>query len=152
MKALTTLIAIALTASSAVLATDFPEGSPKFKTELAAAMAQGKNENKPVIAIISASWCPPCQRMKRDVYPSDTVKPFHDKFVWAYLDADAPSNEAAIEKFGVSGIPHIVFLDSSGNPDGKQEGASSPESFATTLAQMLKKASGASSTASNDKK
>ena len=142
MKALTAFLAVALLASTTAFSADFPKDSPKFKTTLGAATSEAKKDNKPVIAIFSAVWCGPCQKMKHDVYPSDAVKPYHDKFVWAYLDADSSGNQAAMKKFGVSGIPHIEFLDSTGKSMGKQVGSTSPEAFAKTLGEMLKKAGG----------
>jgi thiol:disulfide interchange protein len=129
--------------------TDFPEGSPAFKTSLKSALAEAKKENKPVIAIYSASWCGPCQEMKHKVYPSAAVKAFHDKFVWAYLDADdEAANGADMKKFGVEGIPHIQFLSSAGKPIDKQIGSSSPGEFVQKLEGVLKKAGG-TKTASN---
>ena len=139
MKALSTMLAVAVLATSSVFSADFPKGSPKFKTTLGAAQAEAKKDGKPVIAIFSAVWCGPCQAMKHDVYPSDAVKPFHDKFVWAYLDADSSGNQAAMKKFNVSGIPHIEFLASDGTSLGKQVGSSSPEAFAKKLSDILSK-------------
>ncbi len=147
MKTLTTILTVAFLASTAAFAADFPKGSPKFESVLGTALSKAKKENKPVIAIFSAVWCPPCQAMKHDVYPSDAVKPYHDKFVWAYLDADASSNQAAMKKFDVSGIPHIEFLNQDGKSLGKQVGSSSADSFAKTLKDILKK-EGAATTAS----
>jgi thioredoxin-related protein len=139
MKALTTLLAFAFVAISCAPAADFPKGSPKFKTVLGTALSEAKKENKPVIAIFSAVWCGPCQAMKHDVYPSEAVKAYHDKFVWAYLDADSSANKASMKKFKVEGIPHIEFLDKDGKSIGQQVGSTSPEAFAKTLESMLKK-------------
>lgn len=80
--------------------------------------------------------------MKHDVYPSEAVKAFHDKFVWAYLDADAAANKAAKKKYKVGGIPHVEFLDSTGQSIGQHVGLTSPKDFAETLDAMLKKAGG----------
>jgi len=135
----TALSALALLAvfSSASHASDFPIGSPAFITSYDAALKAARETHKPIVAIFSASWCPPCQANKKNVYPSDAVKPFHDKFVWAYLDADAEANIPAMQKFGVSGIPHIQFLDSTGKPIGNVVGGTSPKDFAKTLAALL---------------
>jgi thioredoxin-related protein len=78
--------------------------------------------------------------MKNNVYPSDAVKALHDKFNWAYLDADDRRNEKDMKKFGVSGIPHIEFLNAAGESIGKQVGGTSPEAFAAKLNEVLSKA------------
>lgn len=148
MKSLIQFITFAvLAASTASSAADFPKGSPAFEHKLSEALSKAKAEGKPVIAVFSAVWCGPCQMMKKDVYPSREVKKFHDKFVWAYLDTDDSANSADATKYGVSGIPHIQFLDAEGKPVDKQVGSSSPDEFAKTLKDVLKKAGGYSASA-----
>ncbi len=141
MKILIAFLTFAFIAASSVFAGDFPEGSPAFEHNLADALAKAKAANKPVIAIFSAVWCGPCQKMKKEVYPSAEVKPFHDKFIWAYLDADEDSNAADMKMFGVRGIPHIEFLDSTGKSIGQQVGSGPSDAFAKKLAEILKLAS-----------
>ena len=123
-----------------LLAGDFPKGSPKFEHDFKAVSAAAEKSGKPMILVFSAVWCGPCQLMKKDIYPSAAVKPFHDKFEWAYLDADEDKNAALMKKFDVSGIPHIQFLSKSGKDLGSQIGATSAEDFANTLEKTLKKA------------
>lgn len=138
MKKLLTLLLAAVTVTA--LASDFPKGSPAFKTSADEALAAAKAEGKPVIFVFSAAWCPPCQAMKKEVYPSAQVKKYHDQFIWAYLDVDESKNSAASANAGVNGIPHIQFLDASGKEIGKQVGGTSPRDFAKTLKEMLSKA------------
>lgn len=133
-------IAVAALFIHPATASDFPEGSPAFVTAYDAALKAAKDGGKPAVMIFSAAWCPPCQANKRRVYPSAEVKPFHEKFVWAYLDADDKANEAAMRNFGVSGIPHIEFLDKEGRSLGKVVGGTTPEAFAGQLASILKTA------------
>ena len=124
-----------------LLAGDFPEGSPKFEHSLPTVEANAKKSGKPVVVVFSATWCGPCQLMKKEVYPSAEVKALHDKFEWAYLDVDEESNAPAAKEFEVSGIPHVQFLDKNGKPLGSQVGATSPGDFAATLKKMLAKSS-----------
>lgn len=138
MKKLTALLLAIVTLP--LLAADFPKGSPKFEHSLKSATAAAEKSGKPMILVFSAVWCGPCQQMKKEVYPSDAIKPFHDKFEWAYLDADEESNAAAMKKFNVEGIPHIQFLSKDGKDLGSQVGSTSPEDFANTLEKTLKKA------------
>ena len=119
---------------------EFPKGSPKFITSYRKLLSEQKETGKPAIVIFSATWCGPCQTMKNKVYPSAAVQPFHDKFLWAYLDADDRMNEKAKEKFAVSGIPHIEFLNAAGESIGQQVGSNSPEAFAKKLEEILAKA------------
>lgn len=134
------LLAFVLAFALPVLAADFPSGSPKFLTDFKAATEAAKKEGKPLIVVFSAVWCPPCQAMKKTVYPSKEVTPLHDKFVWAYLDTDVEANAAAAEKYGVSGIPHIQFLGADGKSLGNQVGGTSASAFAGTLENILAKA------------
>lgn len=133
-------ILLALAAATGLaLASDFPKGSPEFKDSSTYALSAAKKSGKPVIMVFSAAWCPPCQAMKKEVYPSEAVKAFHDKFVWAYIDIDDERNERVTKKFGVSSIPHIEFLDAEGKEIDKQIGGTSSEDFAKKLATILAK-------------
>ncbi len=120
---------------------DFPKGSPAFSTNFAKARALQTKSGKPAVVIFSASWCGPCQVMKKKVYPSAEIKAQHANFEWVYLDADDATNAALLGKFSKEGsIPHIEFLSASGASLGKQVGSSEPKVFAQTLAAMSAKA------------
>ncbi len=143
--ALTLLATAALTVC--LHASDFPAGSPKFATTADTVMTAAKTNGKPTILVFSASWCGPCQEMKKDVYPSAAVKPFHDQFNWAYLDIDVAANTKLFESHKLESVPHLLFLDTAGKTIDQQEGSSTPAEFAKKLTQVLKKA-GANRTAS----
>lgn len=116
------------------------EASLTFHSDFKKAEAAAKKEGKPIITIFSATWCPPCQTMKKKVYPSNTIKPFHKEFVWAYLDADVSANRKLMNKYGVEGIPHIAFLSSDSKQIGKTVGGMDAKTFAKVLTDVLKRA------------
>ncbi len=138
-KTLLTVASVFL-AIACLQASDFPKGSPAFATKKAEVMKAAKENGKPAIMVFSASWCGPCQAMKKDVYPSAEVKPFHDKFNWSYLDIDVEPNGKLSDEYKIEGIPHILFVDAKGKIIDRQEGGSSPEEFSKKLAEVLKKA------------
>lgn len=113
------------------------EGAPVFHSNFEEARKVSAESGKPMITIFSATWCPPCQQMKRSVYPSAEVAPYHNSFVWAYLDADEKNNRGLMSKFEVSGIPHISFVASDGQLMGHFAGAVSPADFANILKRVL---------------
>jgi thiol:disulfide interchange protein len=127
--------------TSLLNAADFPAGSPKFSTSHDAVTQAAKENGKPAIIVFSASWCGPCQEMKKNVYPSAEVKPLQDKFNWAYLDIDVPSNQKVFEGLKLESVPYILFVDARGKKiDFQDGGVETPREFATKLENVLKMA------------
>ena len=130
-------ILIAFMAASAGFAANFPEGSPPFLDDYGKAIAKAKASGKPAVIVFSAVWCPPCQIMKNEVYPSKEVRPLHDKFVWAYLDFDKPANRPLIARYKVESIPQIFFFTPGGEPFAALDTVVSPGGFASILKKVL---------------
>lgn len=135
------LLLLAALFSLSLNASDFPKGSPKFFTSSGAVLKAAKENGKPVILVFSAAWCGPCQKMKKEVYPSSEVQPLQDKFNWAYLDIDEEANSKLAEGFKVETIPHLFFLDSAGKVTlDELKDVNTPKDFAKKLTKVLKKA------------
>jgi thioredoxin-like negative regulator of GroEL len=138
MKKIATLLAMIV--ALPLLAADFPKGSPDFQTDFEKVTAKARESGKPVLLVISADWCLPCQELKKGVYPDAAIQPYHDKFEWAYLDFDAPATKPVIKDFKVRYIPHIQFISADGKPLEKHVGEATPAEFAKLLDRVLKKA------------
>ncbi len=97
-----------------------------------AALAKGKQEGKPTLLFFTASWCPPCKQMKRDVLPTDAVaSTIRDQFVGVYVDIDARRDDA--NAWGIEGVPTFIVMNKNGEEIARRSGAMSPDEFTQFL-------------------
>ena len=86
------------------------------------AVAQAKREDKRVLLLFGANWCPWCRRLHAALTKGPAVqKLLREKFVLVFIDAntrnDKNRNAAVIEKYGNPlryGLPVFVVLDRNG--------------------------------------
>ena len=109
---------------------------PYSKQVIADAMAQ----KKPVIIDFYADWCSPCRKLEQTTFHNpDVVKLSKDGFIMAKVDLTQEVSQEytlLLEKYGVKGVPTVVFLDPSGEErlDLRLVGFVPPEEF---LARMV---------------
>lgn len=86
------------------------EGSPR----LAEAIAQSSATGKPVFAIFTADWCPPCQSYKRgSLSESRVASALRDRAIPVYVNVDRDTEDlATLERLGmgVRSLPTTVVL------------------------------------------
>ena len=98
------------------LAGPAPQNGIAWRTDLTAALAEAKATHKLVLADFSASWCPPCQRMKREAWPDPQVRALaQGKYIPVFLDVDTTGGKDAGGRYRVMAIPTIIVL----SPDGE---------------------------------
>lgn len=77
-----------------------------FSTEIRLndAIAQGSEDGRPVLALATADWCPPCQALKRGALTDDRVARLIDeRTIPVYVNVDHHPDEAQL--LGASSIP-----------------------------------------------
>ena len=75
--------------------------------------------------------------MKDKVYPSSSVIPYHDKFIWANLNVDLQAVRKVMPQFSVRGVPYIVILSPDGEILGVNRGLIKSEAFVQLLDSAL---------------
>jgi thiol-disulfide isomerase/thioredoxin len=102
---------------------------PDYKT----ALKRAETEKKPLLVMMTATWCGPCQLLEKQTLHDEWIRHFLSSFVVvkAYEDREVE------QKYGLRGYPTLVFIDSSGKPVHTCVGYMPAFSFAGHCAQAL---------------
>lgn len=111
-----------------------PEFMP-VTTDLASVSFEG---DKPVVAVVTADWCPPCQELKRNALSDQRVQDLLASKAQPVM-IDGTSTETAmptLELLGVRAFPSTVVLRD-GQPVAMLEGNASAEKYLAWLEGQL---------------
>ena len=80
------------------------------------AIALAKAEGRPVIIDFWAEWCTACKELDKIAWSDPRVRAEASRFVTVKLDGtdDSPAFQALSAKYGVVGMPSVVFIDGHG--------------------------------------
>lgn len=87
--------------------TDFDEG---FK--------EAEEKGLPIVLDFTADWCTYCQELDRRTFSDPTVRRRLDRFVRIRVDLSrvSPEENVLTERYGVYGLPAVLFLEPNGTP------------------------------------
>jgi len=84
---------------------------------------------KPVVALVTADWCPPCQALKRGTLTDPAVTSWMiENTVRVYINSDENPEDAA--KLGVKSLPTTVVLKEGKIVDSKKGNAGAADYLA----------------------
>jgi thioredoxin-related protein len=115
------------------LGADIFDAKTKAEDLIAQAVTRASREDKRILLLFGANWCPWCRRLHSVLTKEPRVeKKLRENFVLVYVDAntrnDKNRNAAVLEKFGQPtlqhGLPVFVILDREGRQIGTRESAS----------------------------
>ena len=101
------------------------------------ALSRAAKENKPIMTDFSAGWCGWCKKLDRETFADSKVIELSKKFVCLKINGDKDSD--IVRKYGVSGYPTILFMDSKGNTIGGRPGYRGPDDMASEMNAILLK-------------
>ena len=106
-------------------------GELQFEHDFNAALLQAKAQNKEVMMIYSATWCPECDYMKEVVFKDQEVMDYIQKhFVVLSLDIQ---KDALPDGFEFPGIPTFFFIDENANEKNRIVGGDKADKFLKKL-------------------
>lgn len=76
--------------------------------------AKARKENKPVLAVFSASWCKPCQEIKKKVFQSAEFKQVAERVVLLYIEGTTAQGKKLAGKYKVTAYPAFKLFSKKG--------------------------------------
>jgi len=104
--------------------------------DLDSALKEAKASHRQVFVDIWAEWCPPCQRMQKEVFPTPQAQAALRKVVAASVMVEKkdrtplPAGVAVDQKYGTQAYPTLVMLDEDGKLLRRHTGALDPAGLA----------------------
>lgn len=99
------------------------------------AMAASRDKNLPVMIDFYTDWCGWCKRLDSDTYVDAQVIAAARGFVSVKINADEDRTTAT--RYGITGFPTILFVDSMGNEIHRIVGYRPPQAFLAEMNQAL---------------
>lgn len=121
----------------------------QWTTDYAAAVQQAQKQNKYILLFFTGSdWCGWCQKLKAEVFATSAfAQKVGNQFVFVELDYPmnrvmtpelTQQNRELKQKYGITGFPTVVILDSNENLIGQMGYESGGgESYANSLQKLI---------------
>lgn len=97
-----TILSLALVAFTAVASAQEP-------VDYSTAYHRSAEDNRPLLVLVTAQWCPPCQTMKATTIPELVAKNAFAGVNYATVDYDAQP-EIATQLIGDRGLPQLLLF------------------------------------------
>jgi len=103
-----------------------------------AALTQARQEKKPLMVDVFATWCQPCHLLDEDVFSRPDVAQASSAFVPVKVDGDKYPDLR--KQLAVSGYPTTIFLAPDGKEIGRVRAAVPYQSMLAEMARASQKA------------
>ncbi len=111
-------------------------GKVDWKKDYAAALAESKQSNKPLLVEFGAPWCHYCRKMDELTYVDpDVATKLNKDYVAVRLDMESKESQALQTEHPFNGIPMVFVMDSNGKLLKQLPGFMGPDRFLKRLAQ-----------------
>lgn len=100
------------------------QGIDFFKGDWSAALEQARAQDKLIFVDAYATWCGPCKRMAREVFPDEQVGAYYNRnFISLKVDMEAPENAEFRSKYPVAAFPTLFYINVDGEVVQSVKGA-----------------------------
>lgn len=109
----------------------------EWQTSLDKGLEIAKKTKKPIMADFYAEWCGWCKKLDKTSYQDKNVIELSKKFVCVKVNTDLDS--ASASKYGVQGLPTIIFLSPDGKVTKQIVGYKEGDYFKTVMEELTRK-------------
>lgn len=102
---------------------------------LDAALARAATSGRPLLVRWTASWCPPCQDLRLEVFDSARFAALAPSLELLSIDGDTPGAQRDGERLGASFYPTCLLLDPRGRELLRLAGGRDAEGFCALIAR-----------------
>lgn len=106
-----------------------------WQYDLTQASEIARKENKPLMIDFYTDWCHWCKTLDENTYTDKEVIKLANKFVCVKIDAD--KHRDLVSSYGVTGYPHIIFLNSNLQEVTRVRGYKDPQRFLVEMQDAL---------------
>lgn len=133
---------ITLTLTALIAAVTMMAQSMAFEPEgttLEQASAKAKAENKLIFLDCFTSWCGPCKKMARDVFPQEQVGAFmNPRYVNLKIDMESAYGAPLAKKLQIQAYPTFVIFNADAQEIGRFVGGCAAEDFIKNVEEKSK--------------
>gem|GEM_PF-2444392 len=115
-------------------------GSTHWYTEqnsLAEILSLSKTQQKPILAVFSATWCGPCQHVKKEVFEKGEFATIARSVIPLYIEQTDAASKPYLEKYRITGYPTFLLLDAEGRILAAHQPERSPAGFREWIQNAL---------------
>lgn len=93
-------------------------------------LEKAKQTNKPIFIDVYTSWCGPCKKMNKEIFPlAEIGKVYNANFVCYQIDAEKGEGIAIAKKYEVTSYPTYLFIKADGTLFSRALGSMEAEKF-----------------------
>lgn len=108
----------------------YAQGIIFFKGTFEEAKVKAAKENKGIFVDVYTTWCGPCKKMAKDVFPDKAVgEHFNKNFISMKLDAENEASHDFFKSYKATSYPTYFWLDKDGVLLDTQGGSMSSDAF-----------------------